>query len=146
VIDPHIGRLAVALVECCAGGRWDDIRVLTDPDLVSEETSSRSVLVGAEAVIARWTGVAAAFPTIRAEIRAVSTADDIAAVQVVWRAARGRGAADQYGEDPDAGKAVVLPDVVMSTWRRGRCVAELHRVGILTVLSAAAPEVLRSST
>lgn len=137
--DPHIGHLAGALVECCAGGRWDDIRVLTDPDLVSEETSSGSVLVGVEAVIARWTGVAAAFPTIRAEIRAVSTAAGVAAVQVVWRATTG-------GSDPDAGKTVILPDVVISTWRHGRCVAELHRVGILTVLSAAAPEVLRSST
>jgi hypothetical protein len=146
VTDPHIGRLAGALVECCAGGRWDDIRVLTDPDLVSEETSSGSVLVGVEAVIARWTGVATAFPTIRAEIRAISTADDIAAVQVVWRATMGRGTADQDGDAPDGGKTVILPDVVMSTWHHGRCVAELHRVGILTVLSAAAPQVLRSST
>jgi hypothetical protein len=146
VTDLRIGRLARALVVSCADGKWDEVRAMTDPDLVSVEISSGSALVGVEVIIARWADVRAAFPAIRAEIHAVSAGDDIAAVHVVWHATRGPAAEGQDGHNPDAGKTVILPDMVTATWNQRHCVAEVHQVGILTVLAAAAPEVLQSST
>lgn len=131
-------RLARAVVESCARAEWNEVRALADPDLVYEEIGMNGVLVGVDAVIERWAEVAAHFSPVHAEIYEVSAQDDLTAVQVKWRATRAPVAGDDGADDPDAGKTVVLPDIVISRWQHGRLVTEKHRVGIISVLSAAA--------